>query len=225
VPLIICGFSKEARDKRNNYFVNFIDLAPTFMDLAGVKNQPAMDGKSLVPILKGEKPENRDQVFLERERHCLCRAEMNNGAGYPMRAIRTNDYLYIRNFRPNRSPAGDETIPGTPSEYGDVDGGITKIFMMDNRNNPLVKPFFELGFGKRPAEELYILKDDPYNLHNVAAEAQYSAVKADMQKRLGQWMKDSNDPRLNGKGDQIDSYDATTHAWITRDGMILLDKK
>jgi N-sulfoglucosamine sulfohydrolase len=38
-------------------------------------------------------------------------------------------------------------------------------------------------------------------------------------------MKTSNDPRLNGKGDEIDGYDATTHAWITRDGMILLDEK
>ncbi len=224
VPLIICGFSKETQDKRNNYFVNFIDLAPTFMELAGVNNPPVMDGKSLVPILKGEMPENRDQVFLERERHCLCRAEMNNGAGYPMRAIRTTEYLYIRNFRPDRYPAGDPIIPGTPSEFGDVDGGITKIFMMDNRDNPLVKPFFELGFGKRPSEELYVLKDDPYNLHNVASEPQYAIVKADMQKQLGQWMNDSNDPRLNGKGDEIDGYDATTHAWITRNGMILLDK-
>jgi arylsulfatase A-like enzyme len=225
VPLIISGFPKMDQNNLNSSFVNLIDLMPTFLDLAGIEKQPAMDGKSLLPVIRGENPEHRDEVFLERERHCLCRAEMAYGAGYPMRAIRTKDYLYIRNFRPDRNPAGDETIPGTPSEYGDVDGGITKMFMMDNRNLPEVNPYFKLDFEKRPAEELYLLKDDPYNIHNVAESAQYASVKASLSKRLEQWMKDSKDPRLNGKGDEIDGYDATTHAWITRDGMILLDNK
>jgi hypothetical protein len=142
-----------------------------------------------------------------------------------MRAIRTKDYLYIRNFRPDRNPAGDETIPRTPSVFGDVDGGITKIFMMDNRNLPAVNPYFKLGFEKRPAEELYIIKNDPYNINNVAKSAEFASVKASLSKRLEDWMKSTADPRLNGKGDEIDGYDATTHAWITRDGMILLDEK
>ena len=224
VPLIISGFSKKIQQKRNDSFVNLIDLTPTFLDLAGIGEKPAMDGISLLPVLNGEKTNHRDEVFLERERHCLCRAELDYGAGYPMRAIRTKEYLYIMNFRPDRNPAGDETIAGTPSEYGDVDGGITKVFMMDNRNNPLVRPFFELGFGKRPAEELYVLKNDPFNVNNVASSAQYSGIKDSLKKRLLQWMKDSNDPRLDGKGDEVDAYEATTRAWITRDSIILLDE-
>jgi N-sulfoglucosamine sulfohydrolase len=208
----------------NTSFVNLMDLMPTFLDLAGIKNQPVMDGKSLVPILKGEKTEPHDEVFLERERHCLCRAEMNYGAGYPIRAIRTKEYLYIRNFRPERNPAGDETIPGTPSIFGDVDGGLTKMYMIDNRNLPAVYPYFKLAFEKRPAEELYNLKNDPYNIHNVADSAMYSSVKASLSKRLDEWMKTTNDPRKDGKGDEIDRYESTTHAWITRDGMILWDK-
>jgi hypothetical protein len=97
--------------------------------------------------------------------------------------------------------------------------------MMDNRALPLVSPYFKLGFEKRPAEELYILKDDPYNINNVAESAQYAGVKESLSKKLEQWMKDSQDPRLDGKGDEIDRYDATTRAWITRDGIILLDEK
>jgi arylsulfatase A-like enzyme len=225
VPLIITGFPKMDQNNLNSSFVNLIDLMPTFLDLAGIRNQPVVDGISLVPVLKGKKSEHREEVFLERERHCLCRAEMNYGAGYPMRAIRTKDYLYIRNFRPDRNPAGDETIPGTPSVYGDVDGGITKIFMMDNRNQPAVNPYFKLSFEKRPAEELYIIKNDPYNTNNVAESAEFVSVKATLSKRLEEWMKSTADPRLNGKGDEIDGYDATTHAWITRDGIILLDEK
>jgi len=224
VPLIISGFPKMNQNNLNTSFVNLIDLMPTFLDIAGIKNQPAVDGKSLMPIIKGEKSEHREEVFLERERHCLCRAEMNYGAGYPMRAIRTKDYLYIRNFRPDRNPAGDESIPGTPSVYGDVDGGITKVYMIDNRKELLVEPYFKLGFEKRPAEELYVLKDDPYNIRNMAGNKQYAAVQSDLRKRLEQWMRETKDPRLNGKGDEIDGYESTTHAWITRDGMILWER-
>ncbi|WP_338870591.1 sulfatase [Spirosoma sp. SC4-14] len=225
VPMIISRFSgNESQPKRNDSFVNLLDLMPTFLDWAGVKQRPETDGISLVPVLTGEKAVHRSEVFLERERHCLCRAEFDYGAGYPMRAIRTSDYLYIRNFRPDRMPAGDETIPGTPSVYGDVDGGPTKIYMMDHRNDVAIKPLFALGFDKRPAEELYILKDDPYNLHNQVSNPQYAQIRKDLQSRLNTWMKDENDPRLNGGGDQIDTYESTTHAWITRTGIIFWDK-
>lgn len=225
VPLIISSFSESlAKKVRNNSFVNLIDLTPTFLDMAGIKNQPKMDGVSLMPVLKGEKTTPRSEVFLERERHCLCRAEMDYGAGYPMRAIRTKDYLYIQNFRPNRIPAGDETIANTPSVYGDVDGGPTKVYMMDNRNLPMVKPLFDMGFGKRPSEELYVIKNDPYNIHNVADLPQYADTKKQLKERLLQWMKTQKDPRLNGGGDEIDRYQATTRAWITKTDIILLDE-
>ncbi|MBN8821704.1 MULTISPECIES: sulfatase [unclassified Spirosoma] len=225
VPLLISRFSdNETQPKRNDSFVNLIDLMPTFLDWVGVKERPKVDGKSLVPVLTGQTTTHRSEVFLERERHCLCRAEMDSGAGYPMRAIRTADYLYIRNFRPNRMPAGDENIPNTPSVFGDVDGGPTKVYMMDHRNDAAVKSLFALGFARRPAEELYVLKGDPYNLNNRANDAQLASVKKDLQERLERWMNDEHDPRLNGGGDQIDRYESTTHAWITRTGIIFWDK-
>lgn len=224
VPLIISGFPKFDQNNLNASFVNLVDLMPTFLDLAGIKNQPAMDGKSLLPVLRGETTTHRDEVFLERERHCLCRAEMDYGAGYPMRAIRTSRFLYIRNLRPERNPAGDESIPGTPSIYGDVDGGLTKMYLLDHRNDPSIEPYFRLAFGKRPAEELYDIKTDPYNLHNLAGAEPYKDIKTKLSKRLDAWMKTSQDPRTDGKGDEIDRYESTTHAWITRDGIIFWDK-
>jgi N-sulfoglucosamine sulfohydrolase len=225
VPLLISRFSKqEKQPARNESFVNLIDLMPTFLDWADVKQRPVLDGLSLIPILSGQQTEHRPEVFLERERHCLCRPEFDYGAGYPMRAIRTKEYLYIRNFRPDRMPAGDESIPNTPSVFGDVDGGPTKIYMMDHRNDTAVKPLFALGFGKRPAEELYVLKDDPYNIHNRANDAGLAPAKKELSARLATWMKEGNDPRRGGGGDQIDKYEATTRAWITRDGIIFLDE-
>jgi N-sulfoglucosamine sulfohydrolase len=220
VPLIVSSFSKKVmQNKRNDSFVNLIDLTPTFLDLASVGYKPEMDGKSLMPVLTGQTTTHRTEVFLERERHCMARNEFDKGAGYPMRAIRTKDYLYIVNLRYYRMPGGDESIPGTPSEFGDVDGGPTKAFILDNRNDPNVKPFFDLGFSKRPNEELYDLSKDPYNINNVAERPEYASVKKELSEKLLQWMQDENDPRLNGGGDEIDRYKPTTLAWITKWGI------
>ena len=175
-----------------------------------------MDGKSLMPVLTGKTEIHRTEVFLERERHCMVRNEFDKGAGYPMRAIRTKDFLFIINLRPARMPAGDESIPGTPSEYGDVDGGPTKAFILDNRNDPNVKYFFDLGFGKRPSEELYDLKNDVYNVNNVANVPEYASAKKELKEQLLKWMQDEKDPRVNGGGDEIDRYKPTTWAWITK---------
>lgn len=217
VPLIISSFSnKVIQSKRNDSFVNLIDLTPTFLELANARNKPDMDGKSLVPVLTGQTTLHRNEVFLERERHCMARSEMDRGAGYPMRAIRTSNFLYIVNLRYYRMPGGDESMPGTTSEFGDVDGAPTKAFVLDNRNDPKVKPFFDLGFAKRPAEELYDLEKDPFNVNNVAELAEYASVKKDLSNKLLQWMQDENDPRVNGGGDEIDRYKPTTWAWITK---------
>lgn len=226
VPLIIGNFNNRLQQNVvNESFVNLIDLMPSFLDLAGVKQWPEVDGKSLLPILKGEKKSNREEVFLERERHCLCRVDDGMLAGYPMRAIRTKEYLYIRNFRPNRNPAGDEFIPNTPSLYGDVDGGPTKAFLIDNRDQKNLQYYFNLGFGKRPSEELYLVKKDPFNLHNLANDKNYAPQKKDLSARLEAWMRKENDPRLNGGGDEIDRYKGTTTAWITKWGIVFVDEK
>jgi N-sulfoglucosamine sulfohydrolase len=225
VPLIISSFSKRViQNKRNDSFVNLIDLTPTFLELAGARNKPVMDGKSLMPVLTGQTSTHRSEIFLERERHCTARNEMDRGAGYPMRAIRTTDFLYIVNLRYYRMPGGDEAMPGTPSEYGDVDGGPTKAFILDNRNDPKVKPFFDLGFAKRPREELYDLKKDPYNVNNVAELPEYASVKKELSEKLLQWMQDEKDPRVNGGGDEIDRYKPTTLAWITKWSIVFVNE-
>ena len=89
-------------------FVNLMDLAPTFLDAAGVDFPEGMTARSLTPLLKstesGRIEEGRDFVVTGRERHMLAR---EGNLPYPQRAIRTDDFLYIHNFEPDRWPAGD----------------------------------------------------------------------------------------------------------------------
>src|SRR4029079_14031621 len=68
-----------------NSFVNLYDLAPTFLDAAGLKPPATMAGQSLLPLLAGKTQKNRDAVFVERERHANVR---KGDLSYPARAIR-----------------------------------------------------------------------------------------------------------------------------------------
>ena len=84
-------------------------------------------------------------------------------SGYPMRAIRTREFLYLRNLRPDRWPAGDPQAHKDPMlAFGDCDDGPTKNYILDHRDEPGMQKFFQLCFGKRPAEELYDLSKDPH---------------------------------------------------------------
>jgi N-sulfoglucosamine sulfohydrolase len=146
-------------------FVSLTDLAPTFLEIAGLKPLEVMTGGSFVPLLRHRSQPGRDRVFIERERHANVR---KGDLSYPIRAIRTKDYLYIRNFRPDRWPAGDPEQYFAVGPFGDIDGGPTKSLLLDRRTDPAFAFLFQLATAKRPAEELYDLRRDPEQLVNVA---------------------------------------------------------
>ena len=61
-----------------------------------------------------------------------------------------------------------------------------------------MKPLFDLAFDKRPEEELYDLKTDPYQMNNVAGDSDYTEAKSEMKKRLIKYLTDTKDPRVVG---------------------------
>jgi arylsulfatase A-like enzyme len=176
-------------------FVNLNDLAPTFLEIAGLEVPGQMTAHSLTGILFSEKTglidPARDRVYTGRERHALCRRD---GLGYPSRALRTAEFLYIRNYEPERWPAGD------PPLYGDVDAHMlqypcpTKMYLLAHTDDPL----FELAFGKRPAEELYDLRLDPEQMNNVAYAEEYRLKKDRLAHELNEYLQFSGDPRQLG---------------------------
>ena len=202
---------------RIDSFVSFADLAPTFLEAGGVEVPAEMSGRSFLDLMKGGEQEGRDKVFVERERHTNSR---KGGLSYPMRAVRTKDYLYIRNLRPDRWPAGDPEgyeIPDNPhggtevGKFADVDQGPTKFLMLDNREKEGMRGFFRLAFGKRPAEELYDLKNDPGQIRNVADLTEYGDVKRRLRGELDKWMVGTKDPRAFADDDRWDRYPYIGH--------------
>jgi len=114
---------------------------------------------------------------------------------YPSRAVRTKDFLYIKNFEPERWPAGDPNAHISVGQYGDVDNSISKFTIMEMEGKSTEINHFELTFGKRPAEELYVLADDPYNLKNEAKNPKYKEELEALRNDLKKWMIETNDLR------------------------------
>ena len=186
--------------------VSLSDLAPTFLQAAGVVQPERMIARSLMDLMKhADAGAKRDAVFVALERHDGCRA---GGAGYPCRALRTPDYLYIRNYAPERWPAGDPNAAhcARAIPFGEVDPSPTKALMMQRVAEPTIERLHHLSFGKRPDEELYVLADDPSQLENVAALAEFQAIKADLAARLQQHTRHTGDPRALGLNAPWDHY-------------------
>ena len=200
-------------------FVNMMDIAPTFLEIGGLTPPECMTGKSILPLLMSDKSgqidPSRDYVVTGRERHHdVARTDF---MPYPQRSIRTKDFLYIRNFRPERWPMGnpyhldhleagdspEETatkLGRTEYTYPDLDSGPTKTWLVLHGGEPQWKKYYDIAFAKRPAEELYDLRKDPDYLVNVAEQSEYAAAQKELSDRLMNILTSTGDPRVTGDG-------------------------
>ena len=178
-------------------FINVRDFAPTFLEFAGLPIPDSITGTSFKGILNspdgGDVRPGPDEMLVGKERHDVGRP---GDVGYPVRAIRTPDYLYVLNFAPDRWPAGN---PETG--YRNVDGGPTKSDLLDRFDQ-----YYQLSFGKRPPEELYKLPDDGENLVNLADDPAHRAAKTRLRERMLELLAAENDPRVTGRAWVFDTY-------------------
>jgi N-sulfoglucosamine sulfohydrolase len=203
VPLAIRFPSKTKPHRTVDDFVVLTDLAPTILEAAGVKSPAGMTGRTLMPLLAGDAQPGRERVFLERERHAQVR---RGDLGYPARAIRNKDFLYIHNIEPDRWPAGDPEMYVSVGPFGDIDGGPTKDLLLQRRDDPAIAKYFALATAKRPEEELFDLRKDPQQLDNVAAKPEYAGTKRDLRAALLKWMRETHDPRAASSANPWDRY-------------------
>lgn len=203
MPLAVRWPAKVSGGHKVDDFVSFTDFAPTFLEAAGLRPPAEVTGRSFLSLLQGERQPGRDKIFLERERHANVR---RGDLSYPCRAVRTKEFLYIRNLRPDRWPAGDPQLYVSVGPFGDVDNSPTKDLILVNWKEDDMRRFFELAFAKRPAEELYDLTTDPGQLINVADRPQYAEAKKKLRVALDQWMAETADPRADDDDDRWDLY-------------------
>ena len=205
MPLAIRWAGAYKPGTRVDALVSLTDLAPTFLQAAGLSVPAVMTGRSLLPPpgAGGGTISGHEGVFIERERHANVR---QGDLSYPGRAIRTADWLYIRNYRPDRWPAGDPEQYIAVGPFGDIDGGPSKQLLLDRRTDPVINRFFTLATAKRPAEELYALAEDPAQLVNVAPDPAYALILGRLRAALEMWQRSTGDPRLTEDDERWDRY-------------------
>ncbi len=165
--------------------VSHVDVFPTLCDLTGIKHPDWLEGKSMLPVIRGEAKEINEEIFSEVTFHA---------AYEPKRAVRTQRYKYIRRF-------GDKHTPVLPN----CDDGLSKSVWLEYGWKNMVLP----------EESLYDLVFDPSENHNLAAEPGSKALLTEMRQRLDRWMKATNDPLLHGPvppphGSQINNPDGVS---------------
>lgn len=189
-----------------NDFVNFIDFAPTYFELANldptqIGMQP-IQGQSLTDILFSEKSGNvttyRDHVLIGKERHDVGRP---HDWGYPIRGIIKDGFLLIKNYEPERWPAGN---PETG--YLNCDGSPTKTALLQRRTKSETYKFWDWSFGKRPSQELYKIHEDPECMNNLADVEGYEDIKNDLLAQMTSELTSQGDPRMSGNGHIFDEY-------------------
>lgn len=148
--------------------VSQVDIFPTICDLLQLEPPPWLQGKSMLPLIRGEAEQINDEIF----------AEINYHAAYePMRAVRTHRYKYIRRFDGRDRPIASN-IEDSPSKDVWLKHGW--------RDRPI------------PTEQLYDLIFDPNESSNLISDPALAGVLADMRRRLERWMQATHDPLLRG---------------------------
>ena len=194
------------RGRKIDDFVSFIDLAPTFLEVAGISEESSgmasLTGKSLTDLLFSEKEgrvtEGRKSVLIGKERHDIGRP---NDEGYPIRGLVKDGFLYLKNFKADRWPAGN---PETG--YLNTDGGATKTVVLNSIYSPDTFKYWEWSFGKRSEEEFYNIAEDPNCMVNLSEDVSYQEKLKEMRKELIAQLTIQEDPRILGNGDMLEHY-------------------
>ncbi|WP_193212072.1 sulfatase family protein [Luteolibacter marinus] len=158
--------------------VEYVDVVPTFLEAAGLKVPDDLDGKSFLPVLRGETGSHKTHVFgLQTSKGII-----NGPVHYGIRSIRGERYRYVRNLTPGvtfRNAATRGKVFQGWTRRGEAGGKQAAALVHD--------------YLHRPAEELYDCEADPWNRHNLIGDKSLEPVVADLRQRLDAWMSSQGD--------------------------------
>ncbi len=164
---------------QTNAIVQYEDLTPTFIDIAGGQPVAKLDGKSFLKVLQGKTNTARDFAFGIHN-------NIPEGPAYPMRSIRSDRYKLILNLNPKRKYHIKYMM--NPQKTDSYWNGWVARGQESEADKRLVDRIVH-----RPAVQFYDLKADPYELNNIADDARYSVLVQQYTKELKKWMQQQGD--------------------------------
>ena len=168
--------------RRSDAWVHHIDLRPTLVDIAGGVNRVGLDGKSFLPVLKGETDKHRTVTYGVHTQMGAIGSPKN---GYPVRSIRKGNYKLILNLNEKVEYSNALTTNDNESYWK---SWLEASSSGDPRSSFLVQRYLN-----RPAIEFYNLALDPHELNNLASNALYSEIISDLKHSLNKWMISQGD--------------------------------
>ena len=165
--------------------ISFVDVTPTFIGVAGGEAPQNLDGNSFLAVLVGKEKSFRDTIYASHTRD----GDMNV---FPQRCVRDSRYKYVLNLNPENLWTTHFTkVPGIPESHKEVwDTWVQKA-----RTDPQAAKLVDT-IEHHPAEELYDLQADPYELNNIADKPEAASILKSMRQQLKDWMVSQNDPAL-----------------------------
>ncbi|HEX8404423.1 MAG TPA: hypothetical protein VF670_07390 [Duganella sp.] len=196
VPLVVMHLAAVPRGAVSQAVVSTADLPVTLLKTAKVNRFSINKAPTRTPLPLADVDADGARRFLvsASERH----------ADYPSRAIRTQQYLYIRNVHPERWPVGAPATRAvtpfrldtdTDAAFPGIATGPAKTAMIVGRGNPVIDRMLDLATGKRPMAELYDVHADPYQLTNLAVDPASKPIADRLDKQLVAELKRTNDPQ------------------------------
>lgn len=188
VPWIVAwpGVSKGGQ-LDTEHMISAIDFMPTVLDMAGVQLPDGLEGRTTVPLIRGEAQEGRNRIFVEMN-------ENPNADVRPARGIFSKDFVYIF------SPWSDgERVSLFESRWYRSYATFAQLAKGDSE---VAKRFDFLRY--RTVEELYNYTSDPYALNNLIDNPHYAGVLEDLRNELEAQMAQTGDyvlPAFKSRGD------------------------
>ncbi len=214
-PLIAAWPGKIKPNTTTDAMVSWIDFIPTLIDLTGADAPANIDGKSFAKVLLGETNHHRDRIFATHKGD-------NEKNVYPIRSVRVGDWKYILNLHPEFAYTTHTDVWATETPRIDKHwahaGHHWESYLTAAKTDPAAAAFLR-DYHSNPAEELYNLKDDPFEENNLAGSGEHADKLAELRNLVGQRMKAvGDDQSLSGKPFLLKDYDYTQPSQPVRIG-------
>jgi N-sulfoglucosamine sulfohydrolase len=202
VPLVVMHLAAAPRGKISKAVVSTADLPMTFLKAAKLNRFAVNKAPTRTPLPLSDADANANANANATQRSLVSGTERHTE--YPSRAIRTQQYLYIRNLYPDRWPVGAPAAQAvtpfqldtdTDAAFPGIATGPAKTAMIVGRGNPVIDRILDLATAKRPAAELYDVHADPHQLSNLTADPALKSIANELDKQLLAELKRTNDPQ------------------------------